>query len=306
MKWPRLKRSDKSARRPRYGTGSATVFSYHTKRTASGESRRPREADGRPAQPVKRKRDYRALRYLPSWLAAIAIVASFVYISGVEADPQVEIINGTSASSRLARPIEEYRQTIRDRLNANLLNKSKLSIDSRQLEREITDAFPEVDSAVMALPVLRRRPLISLRLAEPVLVLSNSSGDYAVDRSGKVIAELSAGRTRLTGSELPEVEDQTGLEVTPGDIAMASSDVAFVREVYGQLHAKGLEVEYMRLPALPAELHVKVKSDDYYVKFNFFTSARVAVGGFLAARSEAGDKAGEYIDARIEERVYYR
>lgn len=245
-------------------------------------------------------------RFLPSWLALVAIVASFGYILTVNTTPKVTLAERGAAP--LLRDETAYAQAAQDFLNSSLLNRSKITIDTLALSRAMLQQFPELKTAEVTLPLAGRRPIISLTPASPALILSTQNGLFILDDSGKAMLRTSEA-AEPNAADLPLLADESGLEVAAGKSALPQDTVDFIQTLTAHLRAKELTVETMSLPAVASELHIRLAGQPYFIKFNTSGDARQSAGALVALkqRLEAGHQTpSEYIDLRVEGRAYYK
>jgi hypothetical protein len=109
--------------------------------------------------------------------------------------------------------------------------------------------------------------------------------------------------------ELPSVRDDANLDIQPGKSVLSAKDVDFITSLDQQLSAKQVKVSSLTLPVLASELHVRVADQPYYVKFSLLTDPRIVAGQYIALMKKLdGDKVtpSEYIDSRVEERIFYK
>ena len=101
------------------------------------------------------------------------------------------------------------------------------------------------------------------------------------------------------------VQDESGLEVHAGDQAVTSETVNFIDNVRRQLSDKKLAIDRLVLPAIANEVDIYIKGLPYRVKADVSGDARLQIGAFLATK-ESGVNPGEYMDVRVEEKVFYK
>jgi hypothetical protein len=280
---------------------ASPVFSYYSNRPSDIS----REGETRGEQAVQPSR-LQKWRYIPSYAALLGITVSLVYLSTLSTQPRI-IIQDKAAAAVLRDP-SDYEAAARDLLAGSLLNRSKITINTASLSRAMQKRFPELRSVTVTLPVASRRPVIAVRPARPALILVSQGNAYVVDSDGRaILTESEPAGTAIP--ELPVVRDESGLDVEVGKTVLPKQSTEYIVTVLAQLQAKQLQPESLTLPALANELHVRLRGQPYYVKFNTAGDPRIAAGTFLAVkqRLEAETQLpGEYIDVRVDERAYYR
>ena len=274
---------------------NAQVFSYHASR-ARTESNVGRN------EKASIKRDYKSsLANLPSFIAVITIVLALAYMTTLSSNPKVVIKASSTAATRNNAEYQAYAAKLMD---SSVFNKSKLTMNTDGLALQLLRQFPEFQKVSVTVPVLGRRPVITAIPTTPSFVVRGSTDEaFYVNRDGKVVM-------RATGSvSLPVVVDQSGLNIELGKQILTKDNVAFLSEVIRQLAAKQLTITDMTLPPVANELHVRVDGKPYYIKFNMTGDPRLQAGTYLALDQKlVGDKVvpKEYVDVRVEERVYYK
>ncbi len=301
------KRQTSEDKRPRNtnnvpASGSA-VFSYY----ASGR---------KPQSPVKSKRSLPRLRIktppvksllyqLPFLLASLGILVSIGYTLSTDMNPKI-IVSKDSESALMRQPAA-YQAAAKRYLQSNLLNRCKILIDSSNIKKKLLNDYPELADAEVAVPLIGRRPVISLAAARPAITLSAGHGAYVIDSRGRAIIKVedSAGLDK----GLPAVTDQSGLDVQLNHSVLPSSSIAFIEIVTAQVKAKGLVPSSFTLPAAANELLMRIEGKPYALKFNFTGDPRLEAGTYLAVRDNLEKRSitpAEYIDVRVPEKAYYK
>jgi len=291
---------------------SAPVFSYYANRSPrSGTSNRSiPNADSSEASATRRRaRKPLSLRRALHIAVLVCVAALLVGSLLLSNRPTIVLIKGKDpAAQTFLRSERDYTRAAQAILGGSFLNSNKLTFDAQGVSEQLQRQFPELSAVTIALPVIGRQPIVYMRPASPKLVLVAASGTYVLD---------TAGRALLTGNQvvqmdqlgLPVVHDQSGLSIQVQDIALPSNDVAFITEVAGQLKAKSIGISNLTLPSGTSELTMQVSGQAYTVKFNLHGNAREEVGAFLATKQyleSQGKVPAEYVDVRVNNRVYYK
>lgn len=298
----RRRNKDKSSvRRSVAGQGRSANFSYYQNRDDTDRNKRG-------AKTLERKRSVN-LHHLPSILAVIVIVVCLMYAMTLTDNPKVIIVNQQDeAVQSFLRPQEVYQEAGSSVLKNSLLNKTKITLNTDSVAQKLQEQFPEATDIAVAIPLVGRRPVIYMRVAEPVILLNTPSGSYVVDEKGRAIVSI-ADAPNAQNLTLLSVNDQTGLDIQTGQQALPKNDISFISEVKKQLESANLKVADVTLPPLANELHVRIDGVPYYVKFNLVGYSREQVGTYLAVKQRLEqDKTtpAEYIDVRVSERAYYK
>ena len=279
---------------------SANVFSYHSSRSGSDVSR------ARYEPPASERRGLERLKHAPTAIAIIVIVGSVIYASLLNNNPRLMI-----AASETGKPLQRSNQVYEDyisrQLNKSVLNKSKLTIDTKPLEESLRRQFPEVANAAITLPLLGHRPIVSIAVSSPAFILATSGGAYYISADGTPLVRVADVANPL--KDIATVSDETGLPVTVGKQVLPSETVEFISTVLAQLEATNTEVTAVTLPLEANELRLQLSNQPYVVRLNTLEDAKTQVGTLLAVKGRLEgnrDIPKEYIDVRVVERAYYK
>lgn len=284
-------------------SGSRQFVSYHSSRKSFEPSAPPSR---RSLADSKIKKVVADPAKLPIVLIGLVIAACMLYSTTLTSSAKL-IVTNPSGVPKL-RSNSDYQQTVDKILASSLINKNKITIDPAKLEQQVLQELSEIRSASVVLPLMGHRPIVELTPARPMLTLASQSGVYIIDSNGRAILsakDLPAG----TLLDVPTVQDEANLEVEKGKAALSRQDVTFITTLVKQLEAKKLKISSLTLPTLASELHIKLKGTKYPIKFSLLTDPNVVAGQYLAFRDKLDQlnvTPAKYIDARVEERVYYK
>ena len=303
MWWLRKKRSQSEKRRVSHSE-SSTKYSYYQNRDDSGRSQR-----GAPSVSASRQSRVAFLSHIPVFIAGACIILCLIYIMTLASQANVIVVNEQNqAVQSLLRDSDVYELAVAEELANSPFNRTKLTINTDAIAEGLHKKFPEATDIAVTLPLLGRRPVVYMRIAEPVINLSASTGNYAVDEKGRAVIALD-NTSNFSEIKLLRVIDQTGLDIQDSQQALPRYYVEFIQEVNTQLSAAGLMIDEMILPPLAHELHVSLDGIPYFIKFDVAGDAREQAGAFIATWQQMGQRGispAEYVDVRVEERVYYR
>lgn len=285
---------------------SVVVFSYHANRAPRpGAARRDVQASAARQRPVAPSGAW--LGRVPQFLAIAAVSA--VLLLSLRLDSNVNIVPvGDDKGQVFLRPLEEYEMAAAEEF-ASFANGNKLTVNTDAIATSLRSQFPELNAVSVSLPLAGSQPMVYVQPAVPRLILATANdGLFVLDSSGRALVPANQV-TALDKLELPVVNDQSGLKVSTGKVALPQSTVTFVHEVMHQLADKGIVPSSLTLPAGVGELQLRMPGVGYYVKFNVYGNAREEVGAFLAlkAQLERENRAPrEYVDVRVDGRAYYK
>ena len=271
------------------------AFSYYANRPQDNSNRLSA------SQPARQSVDW---KLLPSMIALLAILLSLGYASLLDTNPRIN--KGSHKTAAVLQTDETYQMAVQKLLQESIFSRSKVLIDTSELEKKILEQFPEIKTASITIPLTSRRPIVAIEPVEPAILLRSNTQTYLIENTGRAIREL-AGLNDFT--ELPLITDQSGLSVKVGKQVLPTSEVTFLRELNHQLSANGLKTDSITLPAIPNQADVRLSGEPYYIKFNLQGDARLQFGALnsVKQRLEAQKtKPAEYIDVRVEDKAFYK
>jgi len=314
MAWGRKKQGSEGERPrvPQSGRPSASVFSYYSgdrqtsglKATGLETAQKERQDRGALAR-LAAALPFLRPRYLPTLIAVVVIVISFAYLFFLNTDPRV-IIQPDNAATYHTQ--SDYEAAARTLLAASPLSRSKLTINTTRFRRQFMEEFPEASVVNIALPVMGRRPVVTMQVMPPAAVLSNATTSFVIDSNGRAVLPLNQAPSSLVEG-LPSILDESNLPLTGGKIVLNKEAVAFVAEIVHQFQAKKAPIQSIVLSALPNEIHVRPDGAAYYVKFDDSGNPRSQAGAYFATRDYLAAKQitpAEYIDVRVPEKAFYK
>ncbi len=283
-----------------------SVYSYHQKRSSRSDTLgRKVEAEDKPEKRNTRKN----IQHIPTLLMALVLVVCLMYISTLNPNPRVEIIDGQKAvKGTNIRDEEVYRAAAEKYLSSSIVNRSKLLVDSDGLSRELKKQFPEIAAATVTIPIMGRRPVVELQATRPAFILQSGGTSMLIGNNGIALVDT-AHATNVDGLGLRTVVDESGVKLEEGKAALPQEQAQFISVIVEQLEKQGYQIESLTIPKSPYDLHVKITGKGYYVKFNILEDPLQQAGSFVAlSKKLESDKTNpsEYIDVRVGERVFYR
>lgn len=285
-----------AAKRPTKPSSSA-AFSYY----ASGRSAESKKHTIHPTGWLQKT----WVRNLPSIVALSVLLVIVLYCLGLSTNQPKVILSGSGAG---LRPVAVYQAGAQQILNQSLLSRTKFTINTAGFQQDFQDRFPEVSQVSLGLPLIGRRPVVSIVAAQPEIILTSNNQAYVIDKRGKAIM-TAADLSLPARQKLPVINDQSGLQVKVGQTVLSSQNIRFVMIVLEQLGAKQLSTSTITLPAIPHQLNIGISGQPYIIKFDFDSDAREAVGSFLATKQYLDQKQvvpAAYVDVRVDGRVYYK
>ncbi len=303
MSWFRKKKKQDQSPRRRPESNNTAVFSYYARGASPSEENTGRN-EGSGISAVKRYR--LRLGHIPSYLALVAVVTALAYSCILTPNPKIILVN---TPDTVHRDPKAYQDGVRAIWQKSILSRTKLTVSTDSIESDIKSQFSELSDVQIELPLLGRRPTVILTPVKPSLQLISNNGSFYVDADGKVMART----TDLTQNELkdlPVIRDETGILAEAGKIVIPAAQAQFLSKLHAQLRAQNIDIQSITLPQKAAnEADVRITGLPYYVKFSIESDPRQAVGTYLAAKAKLdgeGVTPAEYIDVRVDEKVFYK
>ncbi len=253
-------------------------------------------------------------RLLPSALAMIVIAGSILYALSLDVDSaKVRVVQWDGATfieqeETTVFNEASYAASFQQQLGDSILNKNKLTIKSGSISEHIESNFPEILAAEVRFGLIDRTPILNIVPREPHLIVEVEDGTkHLLDRDGFSMSEVAATSGLL--DELLIINDQVGLQIAHGAQALPQDTIKFIDAVVYQLHSADLTIDSMALPAIANELHVKLAGEAFVGKFDVTADPRTQSGAFIASYRQLSEEdviPDEYLDVRVDGRVYYR
>lgn len=292
------KKVEQGRRRPSERQGGGRTYSYYASLPEGRTSPQPEKT-------IDLGSVGHRLRLMPTIIALLVIISSVLFSLTLSTRPSVTLV---ADQQPVYRPLEDYAAKAQELMGQKPANRTKLTINTADTEQALLTQFPELDGAVLRLPVLGRKPSLVVSVRRPMLLLATNSKTFVLDRFGIAVSEV--GQLDDAAKQgLLVVRDQSGLEVNIGKQAVTTETVSFILQAQAQLSENGMKVSELTLPARVNELDIRLDGLNYFVKTDVSGDARLQIGSFLAVKEHlAGRRVvpAEYIDVRVEEKVFYR
>lgn len=287
------------------GGRPSPAFSYYSSNRGSELQRvRPgvRQEQVQPPQKTERKRRP-VFSQLPFWLLVALVMVCAAKVLWLSTNPKVIIVGKSAVSANYLQSSDVYADAAHRLLTSSFTSHTKLTVDLSGTAAALERQFPELQAVSLGVPLISSRPIVYVQIAQPTLVLQTGDGNYALNKSGVVLAKLSA----VPGG-IPLIADQSDARPMPGKQFLSSSTVAFVQTVAYQLTAAHIPVSVCTLPSgSPYELDAHITGQPYYIKFNLQADALKQSGAGIATLQQLGGNVpGSYLDVRVPGRVYYK
>lgn len=298
----RREKVQQAGRQPRITTTARQDFySYHANRQTA-----PQNTTARQSSPVQSTSSRWTGQRLLTLSIVLIVGLCLGYTTTLTTNPKVVV--ATAGQADTLRPVTTYQQKAEELFSESILSRTKMTIDTAKLSQEVQTAFPELTNVQITLPLMGHRPTVQAIGETPSALLAARSGVYVLGESGRALVKVSDIKG-AGGLDLPTIRDEADLDVKVGQAILTKQDVAYITTITKQFAAQKTVIDSITLPALASELHVRIAGQPYFIKFSLLTDARVTYGQYAALKKKLeadGVTPKEYIDSRVEERVYYR
>ncbi|HCM51513.1 TPA: hypothetical protein DIS56_00015 [Candidatus Saccharibacteria bacterium] len=283
--------------RPTMGSARAPMTYYRQR------SQRPTTTFNNRTSGKAKARTY--LSKLNLFMLVALILAGIIFSLIVNPKAKVELDN------QIYRQSSEYTTAVNQQFST-VLNRFKPTLNQQAIIHSLQAKFPELSDVIIKLPLYARTPQVKLIVAPPSFILTGAAGTYGeqikyvVAANGKAVG-LAENFPQVTA--LPVINDQTSLPVKSGEVVLGKDTSQFILSVLAQCQKANVPVASFNLPKGSPEINLRTTDRNYYVKFNVDGDALIQTGQFLAARAQfdqSGEGPKEYLDVRVEGRIYYK
>lgn len=249
---------------------------------------------------------------LLSRLVSASIILGFIFIFAYSSTLSSNVKVQVSKSNAEFREQSEYRSGVKSILESSILNKSKLFADSDAIENKVKLMFPEVESAVLIMPLGGRNPRLNITTSSIVASVDNGATTSVITESGLIIKDVilpnspTQLRVRLLNLDI------TGFE--NGDQVLTRNEVSLIKLLRDELgkitiNDKPVTPQSIDVNVIDASFMVKLKDFPFIVKMSSQSDSREEVGALLVALewlSSDNSLPSEYIDVRVPGRVFVK
>lgn len=302
MRFPKIKQKTDNNRRQPVARNQA-VFSYYAKGASPNDQNTGRNQSSASG---KTERYRFRLGHLPSYFALVAILLAAGHACLLDTKPKI-IMQQTAGS--VHRDPKTYQDGIQDIWNKSILNRTKITVSTKDIKKDIEGQFAELSDVQIELPLLGKRPTVRIVPGRPGLELITGNGAFYVDAEGMVMART----TDLKKNQLEQltvIHDESGVRAETGKNILPATQIKFLQKLADYLKAEQIAVVSITLPKTAAnQADVRLEGQSYFIKFSLESDPRQAVGTYLAAKTkldDEGTRPAEYMDVRVPEKVFYK
>ena len=285
----------------RSGAPQQKVISYYT------ASRRQLDNFERTSPQSETSLAYRrSERLRASWFTILIIIVSVVvlgYLGSLSTKPHVTV-TGTQY-----RTAADYQKQVEQAFRtSDVRNRFKPLLQSKALEQAIKEAVPEAQTVTVRSNLLGHLPEVKISTSKPLAVFTQSgSTDYILSDRGRLL--LPAASSLIPSTELPLVQNLTGVQGTAGEQFMRPDETNALSRLLGQFAVENSRPLFT-LNTVPHEIIAQEPGrGSYSVKFLLDETIVEQFGSLRATEKkllELQQTPAEYIDARLVDKVYYK
>lgn len=239
-------------------------------------------------------------RRLARWLMAAVLVAGLTLLLLTQLAAKIEIQTPNQISSEER---QQYLRVVEDYYQTRPIERLRFMVDQVSLNAFFLDRVPEVKSV----GIVGGRDLASatLQLAFRQPVAEWSSGDvvYFVDESGVTF------RRNYFDTPSVIVNDMSGVVAEAGQEVINRRFLSFLGQSVALFRDNGLSVTEAALPpSTVRQVNFKLQDRNYIIKMVVDRSASAQVSQALKALKYIDEQgiSPEYVDVRVDQRVFYR
>ena len=238
---------------------------------------------------------------------SLAVIACVVDVLNLTPHSHVQTLGSNQLT--LVHTPATYQAAADKLLAASIWNHNKITVNTAQVARQLQLQFPELTSVTVSIPLLAHQPIVYIEPAQPAILMIATNGAFLLDQHGSVVLSVPDIKS-VADLQLPQVIDQSGLQLKRGQQGLTSGNVAFIQTIVAELKARQINVTTLTLPATSSEVDANIVGQTYLVKFNLANdTARQQAGTFLATKAHLDGQhvtPSQYVDVRVDGRAYYK
>lgn len=290
-----------------------------TSKTNTPVMRYYRPAQNSTNRPKLNKKDYdssdkssdhslkRFFHLVGQWAGVLLIVFVLVANTGIN-DVGVHVVG----SDQQYRSANTYTQGMEEILKSSILYRNKLTLSSADIEDKVRAKFPEISAVTAVIPLAGRRLQINVEYSKPLARLLVGGNQQAViSEQGYVIQIETAEKINSKFKNLPSLSIPN-LKVQSGDRILTGVESGLItlasREFDGSNDNRPA-IESIEYEVLKREMKVRFSGKNFFAKLTPERDSRLQIGSLVATMKNATEKGiavSEYLDVRVDGRVYLR
>lgn len=172
-------------------------------------------------------------------------------------------------------------------------------LSTKKVQQEVTQKLPYIENikVIRGLPNTLR---IETQTYQPVLIWQTQNHQYSVDSGGLVIDEANGLL------DLPIIRDNKNLPVQIKQLVVSQNFIEFIKKIQNRFIDKvGFKTTYFEINETIFQVDA-LTDQGWLVKFDTTRSIDDQLDDLSKLLSEHKDEVSEYVDVRVEGRVYYK
>jgi len=251
----------------------------------------------RPNYPNPPKRHSLLKNYI-HFLIFVLLIGSLIDI--LFFSPLVKI-NKITVEGKTTLPAEEIIKQVNQAIYANITGNNLILLNTSQIEDQLVNQNYQLFSAKVS-KVFPGQLKVSVKEKQPSIIWKSGEVAYLLSEDGRAIAASGDDHN------LPVIYDSANLPVKLGEKIVPTSFISFVLDMIKGLQDRGISPVLMEVPDTTSELYIKTNKN-YLLKLDTTRSVASCLSDLdsvLKTLAKQGKKPNEYIDLRIEGKVFLR
>ena len=230
----------------------------------------------------------------------IILIISLFVLAGL-----VYLVFCSSVFNVRAIKISGNKELSAEEIEKNLNCQNLLLASSSNIKKELLGKIPKISDLDVKKNIFKRELIINLIEREEVAIVCKESKCFYIDKSGKVFEDA----PQTSGSLIIAINDVSGRNIKLGDKifdeVFINSVLEIKEDLFNKMDLRILNFDSMNFPVQDVKA---ITSERWYAFFNFKNNIKSQISALKAALSEKiKDRTSlQYIDLRIENRVYYK
>ncbi len=281
------------------------LYNYHNKKTNADQ-------DSLPTKTGKRYSINGPFQKVISGFVLFIIALVIINILYISPNPKVIILNNNVKLAQVYNSIygKDLYGFVQNQLSSSILNNNKLFINLSGISKKIRSNYPVFNVVNMSDGLISHQVTVTLLSEDPSFyIVSKDSGNYVLDQNGVAILKYNSPLNQI-GLNLATIQDHRNISYKIGSLVLSSSEVNFINTILTQFKLKKYSVTGISINAEGQELDINLKNINYYIKFNLATNdPDIQIGSYFATANYLKNNnisPSQYVDVRLEGRVYYK
>jgi len=291
---------------------SAPIMRYYRPQATSKNTKKENNTTKSSADSRNNARDGDSLLSLVyRWFGVIVIL--FLVIANTTISEAIVKLDTDNSDFANYRSLQEYNTGINIIFSSSIRNKSKFTLNSSSFEAEIRKKFPEVSNAVVVTPLAGRRLQVGLSLDKPLARLQQpkNNSQAVLSSNGSIVIIDTATVINEKFADLPSISIPN-INYSVGDQILTSDEAGLTRLLISEFDGSApyrYKINSLEYDIQKREIRLKFDNVSFFAKLTPERDSREQVGALvssLKSLTEQGGLPSEYIDVRVDDRVFVK